>query len=44
MENEHSLIILDKGSKKEVHDLQHDMNMNYKNKYEKFPPLNKRGW
>ena len=43
-ENEYSMIILDKGSKREMHAWQHDMNMYYRNKYGKFPPLNKRGW
>ena len=43
-ENQYSMIILDKGSKKDMHLWQHDLNMYYKNKYGVLPPLNKRGW
>lgn len=42
--DEYSMIILDEGSKADIHLWQHDMNMYYKSKYGVLPPLNKRWW
>ena len=43
-QNGYRMLILETGSKPDIHMWQFDMNMYYKNKYGVFPPLNKRGW
>ena len=43
-ENNAKMMIMEQGSKSDIHDWQHSMNMYYKYKYDKFPPLNEGGW
>jgi len=43
-ENNAKMKIMDQGSKRYIHDWQHDLNMYYKYKYGEFPKLNERGW
>ncbi len=43
-ENQYRMIVLEQGSKIDMHLWQNDLNMYYKFKYGVFPPLNKRGW
>ena len=43
-QNGYTMKILVSGSKIDIHNWQHDMNMYYKSRYGSFPPLNKRGW
>ena len=43
-ENGYSVLVLESGSKADIHKWQYDMNMYYKYKYGKLPPLNRRGW
>ena len=43
-QNGYRMLILECGSKPDIHMWQYDMNMYYKNKYGMLPPLNKRGW
>ena len=38
------MIILETGSKREIHEWQHGLNEYYKKKYNEYPPLNKEGW
>jgi hypothetical protein len=42
--NNAEMMILEKGTKEDIHYWQHDMNMYYKDKYGEFPKLNKGGW
>ena len=42
--SEVKIIILESGSKTDIHYWQHDMNKYYKKRYGSFPPLNSKGW
>ena len=42
-ENDYKMIILESGSKTDIHYWQHDMNKYYKKRYGSFPPLNSKG-
>ncbi len=43
-ENNAKMVIMEQGSKADIHYWQHDLNMYYKYKYGEFPPLNEGGW
>ena len=42
--NNAKMIIMEQGSKADIHYWQHDMNEYYFNKYDEYPPLNSKGW